>query len=113
MLMKRIIKTAVDYYKVLQNTWIGKKLQNKYILTGTVFFLWLLFFDQNSVLERRKFSNELKDLNEEKEYYLEKIEEDSKSLRELKTDNNNLEKFAREQYLMKKDNEDIFIIVDE
>ena len=43
---------------------------------------------------------------------MKKIEEDRKRIQELKTNNDNLEKFAREQYLMKKDNEDIFIIVD-
>jgi cell division protein FtsB len=111
--MKKLIAAFVNNYKALQNTWVGKKLRNKYILTGTVFFIWLLFFDQNSLLERRKFSSELNELNEEKKYYIEKIGEDSKRLKELKTDNNNLEKFAREQYLMKKENEDIFIIVDE
>jgi cell division protein FtsB len=49
----------------------------------------------------------------EKEYYQQKIEEDRRRIDELKTNTENLEKFAREQYLMKKDNEDIFVIVDE
>jgi len=111
--MKRIIVIIVHKINSLKETWAWRLLRNKYILTGFLFVVWLVMFDQNSLIERRKFSTELKELNEEKEYYLNKIEEDSKRLKELKTDNNNLEKFAREQYLMKKDNEDIFLIVDE
>lgn len=49
-------------------------------------------------------------LENEKEYYQNKIEQDNKKLNELKTNDENLEKFAREQYLMKKSDEDIFII---
>ena len=54
----------------------------------------------------------LRELNREKVYYRERIITDSLKLNELKTNNENLEKFAREQYLMKKDNEDIFIVID-
>ncbi len=56
--------------------------------------------------------NQLHQLEKDKIYFTNKIKEDSTKLHELKTDSKNLEKFAREQYLMKKDNEDIFIIVD-
>ncbi len=87
-------------------------LRNKYVLTTLVFLIWLLLFDQNNLNERRKNTREYNQLLEEKDYYMKKIEEDRKRIQELKTNNENLEKFAREQYLMKKDNEDIFIIVD-
>ena len=87
-------------------------LRNKYVLTSLVFLIWLLLFDQNNLNERRKNTREYNQLLEEKDYYMKKIEEDRKRIQELKTNNENLEKFAREQYLMKKDNEDIFIIVD-
>jgi len=88
-------------------------MNNKYFLTLAVFFLWLLFFDQNNLLERRKLNREYDQLLQEREFYMKKIDEDRKRIKELKTDNENLEKFAREQYLMKKDNEDIFVIVEE
>lgn len=55
----------------------------------------------------------LRQLENDREYYMERIEEDSRKLNELKTSDENLEKFAREEYFMKKDNEDIYIIVDE
>jgi cell division protein FtsB len=51
-------------------------------------------------------------MEKEKKYYLEKIKSDTKKLEELRTDRENLEKFAREQYLMKRDNEDVFIVTE-
>ena len=111
------IKKAMSAWQKLaaryRSSKLGKALRNKYILTAVLFLLWLLLFDQNNLSERRKMNREYDQLNEEKAYYLKKIEEDRKRIEELKTDNDNLEKFAREQYLMKKDNEDIFVIVDE
>ena len=111
--MEGIIRKLRDQYDMLKQTRIWQLLKNKYILTSLIFFVWLLLFDQNNLNERRKLGNEYKELIEEKQYYQDKIDEDSKRIEELKTNNENLEKFAREQYLMKKDNEDIFIIVDE
>jgi cell division protein DivIC len=69
-------------------------------------------FDQNNLNERRKNNRDYNQLLREQQYFQKKIEENRKRIQELKTNNDNLEKFAREQYLMKKDNEDIFIIVD-
>ena len=88
-------------------------LKNKYILTGIIFFIWLLIFDNNNLIDRFKGMRELKQLEKDRGYYLEWIETDSKQMNEIKTNNENLEKFAREQYLMKKEDEDIFIIVKE
>jgi cell division protein FtsB len=51
-------------------------------------------------------------MEKQREYYIEKIKTDSRKLKELRTDRENLEKFAREQYYMKRDNEDIFIVVE-
>src|SRR5512138_359904 len=111
--IKKAKDTVLDYWESSKNTRIGKALRNKFILTALIFFLWLLLFDQNNLSERRKSAAEYAQLLKEKEYYLQKISEDRKRITELKTNTDNLEKFAREQYLMKKDNEDIFIIVDD
>lgn len=83
------------------------------MLTFVLFVLWMLMFDQNNLNERRKNNRDYNQLIRERDYFLNKIEENRKRIQELKTNNDNLEKFAREQYLMKKDNEDIFIIVDD
>jgi cell division protein DivIC len=101
------------FFRVLPSKKYFRFLKNKYILTLLLFFLWLLFFDQNNLLERHELNSKYNELLQEREYYMKKIEEDRKRIKELKTDNENLEKFAREQYLMKKDNEDIFVIVDD
>lgn len=85
--------------------------RNKYILTVMFFLIWLLLFDSNNLLARYKEMKELSRLTSEKEYYIDRIEADTKKLNELKTDNRNLEKFAREQYRMKKADEDLFIIL--
>ena len=101
--------------KLLKRFWlyILPYIKNKYILTSIIFFLWILIFDNNNLVTRMKKINNLKQLQKEKLQYIEQIENDTRKLEELKTNKENLEKFAREQYLMKKDNEDVFIIIDE
>lgn len=86
-------------------------LRNKYVLTVTVFFIWLLLFDSNNLIARFKDMRELHKLRIDREYYTNKIETDRTKLNELKTDNHNLEKFAREQFKMKKADEDLYIIL--
>jgi cell division protein FtsB len=92
---------------------ILKWLKNKFVIATIIFTIWICFLDENNLLERFQNRRELRQLKADKEYYQEKIEVDKKRLNELKTDNENLEKFAREQYLMKKENEDVFVIVEE
>lgn len=86
-------------------------LRNKYLLTIVLFVLWLLFLDSNNLITRYKELKNIRKLQAEKEYFSKRIEEDKVKLRELKTDNKNLEKFAREQYKMKKPDEDIYVIL--
>ena len=88
-------------------------VKNKFILTLIIFITWLLFFDRNNLIDRAKELRHLKQLEKDKKYYIERIDKDSKRLEQLKTNSKNLEKFAREQYLMKKDDEEIFVIVEE
>jgi cell division protein FtsB len=90
-----------------------KKLKNKYVISLIVFFFWLLIFDQNNLIDRFKAIQEIHQLEEERAYYLDRLEEDARRLKELKTNEENLEKFAREEYFMKRDNEDIYVIIEE
>jgi len=85
-------------------------LRNRYSLSLIVFFVWLIFFDYNNLIERTIHLKKQHQLEKDKIFYEEKIKEDNAKLEELESNPANLEKFAREQYLMKKDNEDIFII---
>jgi cell division protein DivIC len=86
-------------------------MRNKYILTIIVFLLWIVFLDSNNLISRRKEMKNLRKLRADKEYYVQRIEEDKRKLHELKTDDRNLEKFAREQYRMKKADEDLYIVL--
>jgi cell division protein DivIC len=87
-------------------------VKNKFLITGAIFIVWIALFDSSSWYDRRRLLKEHEKLENEKDFYIEKIKNDSISLQELKTNNDNLEKFARENYLMKKENEDIFVIVE-
>jgi len=86
-------------------------LRNKYLLTITVFLIWIVLLDSNNLISRRKEMKNLKKLRADREYYVQRIEEDKRKLHELKTDDRNLEKFAREQYRMKKADEDLYIVL--
>ncbi len=88
-------------------------LKNKYIVVLIIAVVWFLFFDQNNLIQQYRLSRQIKDLKHEKEYYLKEIARDSANIERLKYDPQELERYAREKYLMKKENEDIFIVKEE
>ena len=90
---------------------IPPSLRNKYLLTIILFIFWLLLLDSNNLISRYKEIKNLRKLRTDKEYYSKRIEDDKRKLQELRTDNQNLEKFAREQYRMKKPDEDLYIVM--
>lgn len=83
---------------------------NKYTVTIMIGGIWLAFLDNNSLIERIQLCSKIQTLKKEKAYFQKKIEEDSRKMQELLSNKKNLEKFAREVYLMKRANEDIFVI---
>lgn len=85
--------------------------RNKYVLTIIIFIVWVVLLDSNNLIARYRDMRELHKLKTDREYYINRIEEDKQKLHELKTDNHNLEKFAREQYHMKKADEDLYIVL--
>ena len=87
-------------------------LANKYLIAFIVFSVWMIFIDDNNIFFLRKNVNKLKEYRVEKAYFLEKIRKDSIHLREMKANAKNLDKFAREEFLMKKKDEDIFLIIE-
>jgi cell division protein DivIC len=87
-------------------------LLNKYLITTVAFVVWLIFFDSNNMIMQQELKAKLNELNQEKKFYLDEIRRDSILTRQLLTDTAALEKFAREKYLMKKDGEDIFLVID-
>ena len=84
--------------------------RNFYFVTGITFLVWMTFLDSNDLINRYRLSAKLRSLENEREYYQEKINEVEKDRQELMGTTELLEKFAREKYLMKKPTEDIFII---
>ena len=90
------------------------KLMNKYLLTGVGFTVWILFFDNRDfVTSHFREKGELQKLQESKKYYEQQIAVTRQELEQLKSNPAVLEKYAREKYLMKRDNEDLFVIPDE
>lgn len=93
--------------KVKENRYF-KFLTNSYILILTIFLVWMFFFDENTHLNR-EFNKEIEELRNTITFYKQEIEKDKKTIKQLQ-DSLQLERFAREKYLMKKDNEDVYII---
>lgn len=88
-----------------------RKFANKYTISGLIFLVWIAFLDKNSIVDKMQLRSKISTLEKEHTYYRDKIEEDNRKIKELLSSPDNLEKFAREQYFMKNDNEDIFVIV--
>jgi cell division protein FtsB len=86
-------------------------LRNYYVLTIAFFIVWMVFFDTNNLLSQYDNKQELKELMLQKKYYLDEINKNKETTKDLTTDLIHLEKYAREKYLMKRDNEEIYLIV--
>lgn len=86
---------------------------SKYLIALVAFVVWIVFFDDNNLRQHQKNLLELAQLEEQVAFYKQKIEADKRKLYELQTNDENLEKFAREQFFMKKADEDIYVIVEE
>ena len=87
--------------------------KNKYFIVTVAFIVWMLFFDKNDLVSQFEYRQQVNTLKEERDFYTKETEKVSKDLDELTSNPQKLEKFAREKYLMKKDNEDVFVIVKE
>lgn len=85
-------------------------LKNKYILATFFFIVWILFFDSNNLFTWYSDLREVAAQEKQKKYYRESIRRTDEMLKELSSNRDSLEKFAREQYLFHKDDEDVFVI---
>lgn len=88
---------------------IFKPFKNIFILILAIFVVWMIFFDANSWFIHHDLNKDIDALESEKEYYKKEIEKDKKIIKKLSTEEG-LEKFAREEYYMKRDSEEIYII---
>ena len=91
-------------------TYIPSWLKNKFLMSFIAFVGWMLFIDKNDYITQYYRTNELKALEKSSQYYKDRITTEKKELDLLKSNPATLEKYAREKYYMKRDNEDLFII---
>lgn len=94
--------------EIKQKKWF-KILSNKYTLILLLFLAWMIFFDTNSYFIHKELNDDVKDLEQTKEFYREEIDKDKLFIEKMK-DSDEIEKYAREKYYLKKDKEDIYII---
>jgi len=85
-------------------------LRNKWFIATALFVVWVVFFDENSIVSHQQNKHKLYELKQQEEYFREKILVDRQKFEDLKQGEEKLEKFAREQFYMSLPNEDIFII---
>ncbi len=85
-------------------------LRNKYFVAGCLFAAVMLFFDKNDLFTQADRGRQLKELEKSKAYYTDKITTERAELEHLKSNPATVEKYAREKYLMKRDNEDLYIV---
>jgi cell division protein DivIC len=90
---------------------VFKYLKNKYVIAFVVFILWITVIDKNNIFTGIKVDKSLKEVEKVKKNYLEETKNDSITIDQLRKSPSFLEKFAREEYGMKKDDEDVFVIV--
>ena len=82
---------------------------SRYLLAITAFVVWIVFFDESNFFIQRQRKNELNALNEKIDYYKTQVAETKQELQNLQNDPAMLEKYAREKYYMKRDNEEVFV----
>lgn len=89
---------------------IPSYLKNKYAIIISLFIIWIVFFDNYNLIRQSKIKKEIKQLEENKKFYSKEIKKDSTEYHELLNSDEKKEKFAREKFLMRKENEDVYII---
>ncbi len=95
--------------KTLRN--IFSIVSNKYIITIVAFLTWIVFFDSNSMINQYRLNKALDKVEKEKFFYIQEIKQDKETANGLMSSQDNLETFARERFLMKRDKEDVYIII--
>lgn len=107
-----IATEQVESQKPQKKWWKGKLawMKNKYLLAGSFFLVWMLFFDPKDISSGINRWRKFKELQASEQKLNGQIESTRKELGQLKNNAQTIEKYAREKYWMKKDNEDLFIV---
>lgn len=91
-------------------SFIPRFIRNKFFLTALAFAVWMIFFDERDLFTQMEWRKELTALQESKKYFITEIAKERLASEELKSNPSAIEKFAREKYGMKRDDEDVFIV---
>ncbi len=95
------------------NKKILRIIRNKYFIVSVLAIAWLVFFDGHNIASQFSRKKEIKELEEKQSFYEKEIKQDKEMLEKIQNDTNFMQKYGREKYLMKKDNEDVFLIIRE
>ena len=87
-------------------------IRNKYLLAGVAFVVWMLFFDRNDFSTQYSYRKEKSNLEKEKTYYEKEIAGIQQTIKDVQNNPSEIQRIARERYQMKKDNEDVYIILE-
>lgn len=98
----------MKFSELKQKKWV-RIISNKYVLILLFFIVWMIFFDTNSYFIHHELNEDIESLENTKEIYRKEIEKDKAFIEKMK-DSDEVEKYAREKYYLKKEGEDIFII---
>lgn len=85
----------------------------KYLYFLVLFVVWMLFFDQNNIFNQLKLKTNLRSIEHQRDFYQSEIDKNQRLIEDFQTDTAFMERFGREKYLLKKDNEVIYLIVKE
>jgi cell division protein FtsB len=96
-------------FKQFRENKVIKLLSNRYVLILLLFLIWIIFFDENSYLLHRELNKEIDKIENANDYYEKEMKHDKKIIKNLENPDS-LERFAREEYKMKRKDEDIYII---
>ncbi len=94
-----------------KDTGLFKVIKNKYLITSLAFVIWITFFDSNNLIQWSRVVINISEQESQKRYYKEAIKATEEKLNELSSNRDSLEKYAREQYLFKESDEDVYIVV--
>jgi cell division protein DivIC len=93
---------------IQKKTWL-KIVSNKYLLISLLFGVWMLFLDNYSYMDQRQINNQIDELQDNKKYYQDEIRKDKENIKLLKNQDQ-VEKYAREKYYMKRENEEVYLV---
>jgi cell division protein DivIC len=95
------------------NPTLKRLLKNKYVLVMLSFFVYLLALEETDLITLTGYKMKVHELENQEAYYLDQLEQTKTAITELTTDDAALERFAREHHFMKRENEDVFVFLDE